>query len=68
MHKALLVADKCDRCGARAYVRVTMTSGLQLLYCVHDFRPVNRANLRAIGAEVHDDRENLNKEVKRTEA
>ena len=32
---ALNAADRCDRCGAQAYVRVTLASGFDLLFCVH---------------------------------
>ena len=67
-HRDLVATDTCDRCGARAYVRVTIKGGLELLYCVHDFRPVNLANLAAVGGVVHDDRQQLNNEVKKTEA
>lgn len=30
----LNAADRCDRCGARAWVRVTLTSG-ELYFCAH---------------------------------
>ncbi len=30
----LTAADRCDRCGAQAYVRVVLTSG-DLLFCGH---------------------------------
>lgn len=30
----LTAEDRCDSCGAQAYVRVTMTSG-ELLFCAH---------------------------------
>jgi len=32
---ALNASDRCDRCGAQAYVRVTMASGFELLFCAH---------------------------------
>ena len=32
---ALNASDRCDRCGAQAYVRVTMASGYELLFCAH---------------------------------
>lgn len=32
---ALTSADRCDRCGAQAYMRVTMPSGGELLFCAH---------------------------------
>ncbi|HWH26978.1 MAG TPA: hypothetical protein VNT53_10065 [Pseudolysinimonas sp.] len=31
---ALTAFDRCDSCGAQAYVRVTLTSG-ELLFCAH---------------------------------
>ena len=33
----LTVADRCDRCGAQAYVRVVLPSG-ELLFCAHHAR------------------------------
>ena len=33
----LTAADRCDRCGAQAYVRATMESGFDLLLCAHHF-------------------------------
>ncbi len=32
---ALTTADRCDRCGAGARVRVTLPSGGELLFCQH---------------------------------
>ncbi len=34
----LMASDRCDRCGAQAYVRVTLTSGGELLFCGHHAR------------------------------
>lgn len=34
MDSALTAFDRCDSCGAQAYVRVTLASG-QLLFCAH---------------------------------
>ena len=34
----LTAADRCDRCGAQAYVRVTLPSGGELLFCGHHGR------------------------------
>jgi len=34
----LTAADRCDRCGARAYVRARLTSGGELLFCAHHGR------------------------------
>lgn len=34
----LTAADRCDRCGAQAYLRVTLNSGGELLFCGHHAR------------------------------
>jgi hypothetical protein len=31
----LNAVDRCDRCGAQAYVRATLLSGGELLFCAH---------------------------------
>lgn len=31
-------ADRCDRCGAQAYVQVFLNNGLDLLFCNHHSR------------------------------
>jgi len=31
----LSAADRCDRCGAQAYVRVGLAYGAELLFCAH---------------------------------
>lgn len=38
----LKVEDRCDRCGAQAFVRVRFTSG-ELLFCSHDYRALEGA-------------------------
>lgn len=50
----LTAADRCDRCGAQAYVRATMESGFDLLLCAHHFRE-NENRLREIAVEIHDE-------------
>lgn len=32
----LTAQDRCDRCGAQAYHRATLPSGLELFFCNHD--------------------------------
>ena len=49
----LTAADRCDRCGAPAYVRVTLAEG-ELLFCGHHFRQYD-VELRKIALEVHDE-------------
>ena len=34
----LTSADRCDRCGAQAYVRAELSSGGDLLFCAHHAR------------------------------
>ncbi|HKC29803.1 MAG TPA: hypothetical protein VKB75_17440 [Jatrophihabitans sp.] len=54
----LSAADRCDRCGAQAYVRATMESGLDLLWCAHHFRE-NETRLREIAVSIQDESERL---------
>ena len=51
---ALTAADRCDRCGAQAYVRATMGSGLDLLLCAHHFRE-NEDRLREIAVDIQNE-------------
>lgn len=32
---AFTAADRCDRCGAQAYVRATLPGGGELMFCAH---------------------------------
>ncbi|QFG68262.1 DUF7455 domain-containing protein [Ornithinimicrobium pratense] len=34
----LTTADRCDRCGAQAYVRARLSDGLELHFCAHHGR------------------------------
>ncbi|PZS18158.1 MAG: hypothetical protein DLM57_06780 [Pseudonocardiales bacterium] len=54
----LTAIDRCDRCGAQAYVRATLVSGSELLFCAHHWHD-NEARLRQIGAIIHDESERL---------
>ena len=47
----LTAADRCDRCGAQAYVRVVMSSGGELMFCAHHYRQ-HEAKLLFSGARV----------------
>jgi hypothetical protein len=55
---ALTALDRCDRCGAQAYVRVTLASGGDLLFCAHHFR-AHEDKLRDNAARVQDETERL---------
>jgi hypothetical protein len=50
----LTAADRCDRCGARAYVRVLLPNFLELLFCAHHNRQYASA-LTKIAVEIHDE-------------
>ncbi|WP_149204622.1 DUF7455 domain-containing protein [Actinotalea subterranea] len=57
-------ADRCDSCGAQAYVRATIhtADGLSLLFCGHHFRDHELALLTS-GATIHDERRRIDDEV-----
>ena len=50
--------DRCDRCGAQAYVRVTLGGGGELLFCAHHARQ-HEEKLREMSASIHDESERL---------
>ncbi len=54
----LTAADRCDRCGAQAYVRTTMGSGFDLLLCAHHFHE-NESRLREIAVSIQDESQRL---------
>jgi len=49
----LTAIDRCDRCGAQAYMRVTLATG-ELLFCAHHARE-HGDKLRKIAKHVHDE-------------
>jgi len=50
----LKATDRCDRCGAQAYVRVELTSGGELLFCAHHARE-HEDKIREVAVSVHDE-------------
>ena len=54
----IAIADRCDRCGSRAYVRATLPAGTTLLFCGHHANE-HRAALLVAGAALHDETEKL---------
>ena len=54
----LTTADRCDRCGARAYVRVLLPNDLELLFCAHHHRQYAAA-LTKVAVEIHDETRQL---------
>ncbi|WP_248582035.1 hypothetical protein [Nocardioides sp. InS609-2] len=55
---ALSAADRCDRCGAQAYLRVELQSGGELLFCAHHAREHADA-LREVAVTVVDETHKL---------
>lgn len=55
---ALNASDRCDRCGAQAYVRVTMTSGFELLFCAHHSKE-HADKLKQVALTIHDETQRI---------
>jgi hypothetical protein len=50
----LTALDRCDRCGAQAYVRVELSTGGVLLFCAHHARE-HGDKLQQIATVIQDD-------------
>jgi len=55
---SLSAVDRCDRCGAQAYVRVELAGGAELLFCAHHARQ-HEDKLREIAITIHDETNRL---------
>ncbi|WP_412903131.1 hypothetical protein [Aeromicrobium sp. 179-A 4D2 NHS] len=55
---ALTSADRCDRCGAQALVRVELASGADLVFCGHHARQ-HEPRLREIAVAYRDESDKL---------
>ena len=55
---ALTAADRCDRCGAQAYLRVELQTGGELLFCAHHARE-HGDKLKEIAVTVIDETHKL---------
>jgi hypothetical protein len=53
----LTATDRCDRCGAQAYVRFVLPGG-ELLFCRHHAR-AHGDKLGEVAVEIHDDSDKL---------
>ena len=51
---SLTAGDRCDRCGAQAYVRATLMTGGELLFCLHHAKE-HRPALEERGAVFYDE-------------
>lgn len=54
----LTAVDRCDRCGAQAYLRVQLRGGGELLFCAHHARE-HGDKLREVAEHVQDETEKL---------
>jgi len=52
--QTLDASDRCDRCGAQAYLRVTLTSGGELLFCAHHAR-AHSDKLKQVAINIQDE-------------
>lgn len=50
---ALTASDRCDRCGARAVVRVVLPGGNELLFCRHHAR-AHEGRLREVAIDIEE--------------
>jgi hypothetical protein len=50
--------DRCDRCGAQAYVRATLASGGELMFCAHHGKEYAE-KLKTIAAKIQDETDRL---------
>jgi hypothetical protein len=50
----LTAVDRCDRCGAQAYIRAVLPSQLELLFCAHHGRK-HASALATVAAEIQDE-------------
>jgi hypothetical protein len=50
----LSATDRCDRCGAQAYVRVELAGNAELLFCAHHARE-HEDKLREVAITIHDE-------------
>ena len=54
----LTLHDRCDRCGSAAYVRVTLSTANDLLFCSHHYAR-HEAALAPKVVSIRDERERL---------
>ena len=54
----LTAADRCDRCGAQAYVRARLISGGELLFCGHHGRE-HLPKLQHLATQIEDETDRL---------
>lgn len=58
---ALNALDRCDACGAQAYIRVTLKAGTELLFCAHHAH-AHEDKLRQVALNIHDETDKLSQD------
>lgn len=58
----LTSADRCDRCGAQAFIRARLSGGTELLFCAHHGRKHLDA-LKDVAEELIDESDRLQPEA-----
>ena len=58
-NQSLTAADRCDRCGAQAYVKVVLAAGGELLFCAHHAK-AHSDRIKQVALTVHDETDKLN--------
>ena len=56
--KTLDTSDRCDRCGAQAYVQVWLNNGLDLMFCVHHHKE-HKKILEQVVLTTHDESDRM---------
>jgi len=54
----LTAIDRCDRCGAQAYLRADLGNGGSLLFCAHHANE-HGDKVREIAVHIHDETDKL---------
>ncbi len=50
--------DRCDRCGAQAYVRAVLLNGGELMFCAHHGKEYAE-KLKVVAAKIQDESQKL---------
>ena len=58
----LRAVDRCDRCGAQAYVRATLLSGGELLFCGHHAKEYAE-KLKPVAKSIQDETQRLSASI-----
>ncbi|MFM8937706.1 MAG: hypothetical protein ACKOF0_01660 [Actinomycetota bacterium] len=53
--------DRCDRCGAQAYVRAVMENGFELLFCGHHAKKYQEG-LSNVASRIQDETDRITEE------